>query len=452
MLLDSNSQFLQVITDMEEKLRGQQVFGMSYVRDQSARAIFPVLRMIKNLDDLSNHRYAELFEVLEKIKINIFDELGQKKELPPIALTLPYAEINKEMVDWVGGKSANLGEIHSQLHLPIPEGFAITTSAFALFVSHRDLSEDDQQQENDDRPHQPGNHQPRQPGNPTTHPFRRSAGPLEEAIRSAYNQLAQRINPGGSKERSPKIAMRSSAIGEDSELSFAGQYRSVLNVDSDQLIPTYKEIVASLYTPRAMAYRLNKGIRDEDIAMGVACLEMIDSRASGVIYTHDPLNPLEDTIAITAVWGLGPYAVEGRITPDSYTVAKDRPFALLASAISPKPIQLINDPEGGVKEIPVPSEDQDIPCLSPDQIGALAEYARQLETHYKNAQDIEWALDQKRAIPTPPIPSPPRLLRARGAKNPSPDPGLSSAGGSRRHRLSRGRVRVRSFRSNRMMI
>lgn len=395
MLLDSNSQFLKVITDMEEKLRGQQVFGMSYVRTQSARAIFHVLRMVKNLDDLSNHRYAQLFEVLEKIKINIHDELGQKKELPAVELTLPYSEINKEMVDWVGGKNANLGEIHSRLHLPIPEGFAITTSAFSLFISHQDLSEEINNKKMEIDPNSPETIN--QASQEIQQLILSAQVPalLEEAIHSAYNQLVQRINPGGSKDQSPKIAMRSSAIGEDSELSFAGQYRSVLNVSSDQLITTYKQIVASLYTPRAIAYRLNKGIRDEDIAMGVACLEMIDSLASGVIYTHHPLNLLEDTIAITAVWGLGPYAVEGRITPDAYTVNKNSPLALSASAISHKPVQLVNDPEGGVKENPVPSEYQDIPCLSQDQIRTLAEYAMQLETHNKNSQDIEWALDQK---------------------------------------------------------
>jgi pyruvate,water dikinase len=395
MLLDSNSQFLKVITDMEEKLRGQQVFGMSYVRTQSARAIFHVLRMVKNLDDLSNHRYGPLFQVLEKIKLDINHELGQKKEAPPVELTLPYSDINKEMVDWVGGKNANLGEIHSRLHLPIPEGFAITTSAFALFINHLDLAEEINAKKNEIDPNSP------ETINQASQEIQQLIltapvpDPLVEAIHSAYDQMVERMGRKGLKDLSPKIAMRSSAIGEDSELSFAGQYRSVLNVSPDQFISTYKQIVASLYTPRAIAYRLNKGIRDEDIAMGVACLQMIDSRASGVIYTHHPLNLLEDIISITAVWGLGPYAVEGRITPDSYTISKDGTQTVLSSAISHKPVQLINDPEGGVREIPVPPEDQDIPCLSPDQINRLAEYALQLEVHYKNSQDIEWGVDQE---------------------------------------------------------
>ena len=162
-----------------------------------------------------------------------------------------------------------------------------------------------------------------------------------------------------------RVSLRSSATGEDSELSFAGQYLSVLNVTPDQLISTYKQVVASLYTPPAIAYRLNKGIRDEDIAMSVACLEMIDSVASGVIYTRHPFNFLDDNIMITAVWGLGPYAVEGRITPDSYTVDKKDLNHILSTVVSHKPVHLTNLPEGGLQELPVEPENQDAPCLSP---------------------------------------------------------------------------------------
>ena len=394
MLIDSNTQFLKVITDMEEKLRGRDVFGMSYVRTQSARAIFHVLRMVKNLDDLSNHRYGQLFEVLEQIKQKIQTELGQKKEPPSIEPTLPYSRINKEMVDWVGGKNANLGEIHSQLKLPIPEGFAITTSAFTFFLSHNDLFEEIN---NKKMKIDPTNPETINQASREIQDMILSApipDQLEQAIHLAYDQMVQKMEPAGSNVRSPRVAMRSSAIGEDSDLSFAGQYRSLLNVTPDQLIDAYKQVVASLYTPRAISYRLNKGIRDEDIAMGVACIEMIDSLASGVIYTRHPVNLFEDNITITAVWGLGPYAVEGRITPDAYTVAKDRSFNILVTAISHKAVQLINGPEGGTIEIAVPLEYQDIPCLSPDQISTLSDYALRLEAHYKSPQDIEWALDQ----------------------------------------------------------
>ena len=393
MLLDSNTQFLKIITDMEEKLRGQQVFGMSYVRTQAARAIFHALRMVKNLDDLSNHRYPVLFDALEGINVRIQEELGPKKESAPRALILEYAQINKEMVDWVGGKNANLGEVQSRVGLPIPEGFAITTRACETFLSHNDLFEEINAKKMEIDPNNPETIS--RASEEIRGLIQSSEVPLEleAAIREAYDHLSVRIREKGGSEEFPLVSLRSSAIGEDSDLSFAGQYLSVLNVRPDQLLPTYKQVVASLYTPRAMAYRLNKGIRDEDIAMSVACLQMIDSAASGVIYTHHPFNLLEDHIIITAVWGLGPYAVEGRITPDSYTVDKKDLQHVLITAISHKPVQLVNLPEGGLREIPVEKDDQDSPCLSPEQISALAGYALQLEQHYRNPQDIEWALD-----------------------------------------------------------
>jgi pyruvate,water dikinase len=393
MLLDSNTQFLKVITDMEEKLRGQQVFGMSYVRTQSSRAVFHILRMVKNLDDLSNHRYGLLFEVVERIKGTINSELGPKKELPPAELILTYDRINKEMVDWVGGKNANLGEIKSRLQFPIPHGFAITTTAFDHFLTHNDLADDINNKKMEIDPTDPESINQASQAIQQLILSAQVPASLEEAIQGAYRQMVSEMHQAGAKDPSPKVAMRSSAIGEDSEFSFAGQYLSVLNVSEAELILIYKKIVASLYTPRAISYRLNKGIRDEDIAMSVACLEMVDSVASGVIYTHNPLNPLEEDITITAVWGLGPYAVDGRISPDSYTVSKDGLYTILVTSISHKPVQLVKAAEGGVKELPVSTGNQDIPCLSPEQITALAEYATRLETHYKNPQDIEWALN-----------------------------------------------------------
>ena len=147
---------------------------------------------------------------------------------------------------------------------------------------------------------------------------------LAEAIVAAYARMAAEVG-----EASVRVSMRSSAIGEDSELSFAGQYLTILNVPGDELLPAYKKILASLYTPRAISYRLNKGIRDEDIAMSVVCLQMVDAVASGVMYSHHPFNLRDDNLLISAVWGLGPYAVDGVITPDTYRVAKTEDFPIL---------------------------------------------------------------------------------------------------------------------------
>ncbi|MBA4369826.1 MAG: phosphoenolpyruvate synthase, partial [Desulfobacterium sp.] len=300
MLIDSNAEFLNVLTDIEEKLLGQQVFGMSYVRSRSAKAVFHALRMIKNIDDLSGHCYSPLFDILEKINLKIKEILGRKKDISISEFILPYTAINAEMTDWVGGKNANLGEIHSRIGLPIPSGFAITTRAFEFFLLNSALFDEIS---NEKMGLDPDNPETIKTISDDIKQLILSAdvpAVIEEAILNAYTKLAEENSYGKNPDSSLRISMRSSAVGEDSELSFAGQYLSVLNVPQEDIIWTYKEIVASLYTPSAIAYRLNKGIRDEDIAMSVACLQMVEAVVSGVMYSRNPLNMLEENIIITA--------------------------------------------------------------------------------------------------------------------------------------------------------
>lgn len=393
-LLDSNSELAKIISDLEEKLKGQQIFGMSYLRSQSARAVFHTMRMIEGLNAISNHRYPNLYEIVENLNSSIKAELKKQKQNPVSELVLSYDEITREMVDWVGGKNANLGEVKSRVQLPIPDGFAITTRAFELFLSQNDLVDEINKRR-----------MQIDPGKPETiiaasEDIQRLiiAAPipeeLAEAVLSAYNRMAAQVENKTCLAGNLKVALRSSAIGEDSELSFAGQYLSVLNVSREKLINTYKYIIASLYTPRAISYRLNKGIPDEDAAMSVACLEMIDSRASGVAYSRHPFNLLENHIIINAVWGLGPYAVDGVISPDTYVVEKDETFSIREKRISTKPVKLVTNPDGGLLEISVPETEQAASCLSEAQIRELARYILKLEQHYGHPQDTEWALTE----------------------------------------------------------
>lgn len=394
-LLASNTELLNIITDLEQKLRGLEVFGMSYIRSQATRAVFHTLKMVKSLDDLSGHRYPLLFAKVEEINVAIREELGSRKELPITDYILPYFRITKEMVDWVGGKNANLGELLNRSKVPIPHGFAITTKGYEFFLEYNDLIDEINRVRMDLDPNDP------QAVNDVSQEIQRliiSAqvpAELEAAIRDAYDEMAQTIaEKSGRPGARPHVAIRSSAIGEDSELSYAGQYLSVLNVPPDRIIETYKLVLASLYTPRAIAYRLNKGMRDEDIAMSVACIEMVQSETSGVMYSRHPFNPLENNILINAVWGLGPYAVEGIITPDSYVVSREEPPQLLSTTCSHKAVKLVSNPSGGLRELAVEEDKQDSPCLTKAQIEALARFALQLELHYKYPQDIEWTLDR----------------------------------------------------------
>ncbi|MEW6347842.1 MAG: PEP/pyruvate-binding domain-containing protein [Thermodesulfobacteriota bacterium] len=394
-LLASNTELLHIITAFEEKLRGQEVFGMSYVRSQASRAVFHTLRMVKSLDDLSGHRYPLLFERLEEINEAIRLEAGKSKELDVVELVLPYSKITREMVDWVGGKNANLGELANRVGLPVPEGFAITTRAYEFFLEHNRLVDEINKCRmhlDADDPHSVNVVSAQIQQLVLSSPV---PSELEDAILAAYGAMSSMISKrsGASETEFPRVALRSSAIGEDSDLSYAGQYLSVLNVTQDRIVETYKEVIASLYTPRAISYRLHKGMRDEDIAMSVACIEMVESVASGVAFSRHPMRLVEDLMLINAVWGLGPYAVDGIITPDSYVVHKDVRLTVMEASASHKPVQLVTQPEGGLVEIPVPEEQRDSLCLSEAQVATLADYVLRLETHYQYPQDVEWAVD-----------------------------------------------------------
>ncbi|MDA8140442.1 MAG: PEP-utilizing enzyme [Desulfobacteraceae bacterium] len=386
-LLAANTGLLDIIAELEEALQGRRVFGLAYVRTQAHRAVHHTLRMIHGLNYIGGRKYLSLMVVLDQIDKQIKALIEQPQSARAGALVLAYDGINKEMLDWVGGKSANLGEVHTALQIPIPEGFAITTLAFERFMANGDLVERVTNKLN---------------GIDPTHPEKVAevgaairelimAAEVPAELQAALAQAASQLSSQCPQGVPLRLAMRSSAIGEDSELTFAGQYQSLLNVTEDQVIDAYRRIVASLYTDRALMYRLTKGIPEEHMAMGVACLQMVPSVASGVMYSRDPADPAKPDIIINAVWGLGPYAVDGIVAPDLYIVDRDS-HRILTHHITTKAVQLIMGPAGGVTEAPVAPERQAGACLTRDQIMQLADWAVRLEQHYGTPQDIEWAL------------------------------------------------------------
>ena len=397
-LLESNSELLNIIADIDEKLQGHTIFGMSYVRSQTTRAVFHTQRMVSSLGHLNRSDNRDLVEALERIKAQIKEIVEHRREVAQPRFTIPYQEIDKEMVDWVGGKNANLGEICSRVKLPVPQGFAITTMAQDVLFQANDLHQEirkiKMEVELEDL----------ETVTLASEAIRKlitdSPVPAEvqEAVLKAFDDMTEFLSvpeDGGPA----RVAMRSSAIGEDSELSFAGQYLSILNVTRDNLMECFKSILASLYTPQAMIYRLTKGIMDEDCTMSVACLQMVESLASGVMYTRHPFNLLEDRIIINAVWGLGPYAVDGTVTPDTYVLEKRPEPAILERNISRKEVQLLPLHDGsGVRQEKVPAELRETPCLGDDQIMALARHGLSLEHHYQIPQDVEWALDSRNRL------------------------------------------------------
>ena len=384
-LLVANSELLTTLSDIDEKLKGDAVFGSTYLKNQVNKTLKHAFQLVKCLNVMSGGKFQELFSVLDRINNEIKEIIEEQKVDQAPCAVMAYSEITLKDADWVGGKSANLGEIVNQLGMSVPRGFAITTKAFHDFFDFNNLKEEIIKQKNliyvneyeqlsglSAETHQLINAKP-------------LPGPLEQEIHEACEKL------WGDNQK-VLVAMRSSAVGEDGEISYAGQYLTLLGLTRAEICNAYKNIISSLFSARSISYRSSKGVYEEDLAMAVACLEMVDSRASGVLYTRHPYDIIDQHILINAVWGLGPYAVDGVVTPDTYSVSKDQ-LVILEKTISEKHVQLVLKKDGGVEEIPVPPAKKKQPCLTDEQIRELADYGAALEKHYKCPQDVEWALN-----------------------------------------------------------
>ena len=387
-LLADNKSILETMADMEDKLSGDYMLDMHYVDTKCNILVEKVQSIIENLNTLSNEKYLGLYDAFEKINSVIEDTLIKNIEIPITDFTIPFEDVTKDMVRSVGGKNANLGEINNRLNLPVPKGFCISAHAFKRFMDYNELvdkinvsSVDTNSMEDLTRVSKAAQNLVLNASVPPD---------LEKSISDAAAELERKA---GHKAGGFYTSVRSSAIHEDAQFTFAGQYKTALNVAPKDVVSAYVEIIASLFTSRAIFYCKSKGFHVEDMVMAVGVVEMIDAKASGVVYSRDPMDEDKRGIIINGVWGLGKYAVDGIVKPHSYVVSRDISAPILEKKQPVQPFMLICGLEGGAIDVRVPDYIKRMPCLSDEQATTLAEYAMVLEKHYGKPQDIEWALD-----------------------------------------------------------
>jgi len=385
LLLSANNKALEIMSDLEEALRTARSFGMSFVRANCTAVSVNVYRMIKNLDDLAPGKYGTLYERFNDIEGRINQILSQKRISRGQEMVIPLAEVNREMADQVGSKMANLGEIKNHINVAVPEGFVVTSFAYEKFMEHNDLqSEIDRllqslSMERMDELY----------GLSTRIQQFIIQAEVPEDLQGAIEAACEEIARGPSG----RVSLRSSALGEDeSRTSFAGQYRSELNISSENIFDVYKEIVASKYSLPALTYRLSRGIRDEDIAMCVGCMTMVEASAGGVIYSRNPMNFRDDTVFIHAAYGLPKSVVDGSVDADLFIVSRNAPMKIVEEKIGKKDRIFLCDPEEGVCRLEATPQESIVPSISEDQVFALAVMAVELDDYYGSPQDIEWAI------------------------------------------------------------
>src|SRR4030066_2390627 len=386
-LLTQNNSVLERMADMEAKLSGEFLIDWAYVDDSITAIVEGVRNIVTQLNEISGEKYHILYNRFNMICSKIEKFLTRGSEIPVSSYTIAFDEITKEMIDRLGGKNANLGEVRNRLRLPAPDGFAISAFAFKKFMEHNHLIEkinktlSELQVDNLEVLNSKSRELQEQ--------IIKVEIPqdIEREIQDAYAKLCDRYG------KKVMVSVRSSALQEDGTFSFAGQYSTFLNVPADLILQKYKEIIASLFTPRAIFYYKTKGLHEYEVVMSVGVLAMVDARAAGVMYTRDPNNPEDDTIIISAARGLGKSVVDGVVTPETYTVAKNN-LETIKKSMPEQKSMFVCKPEGELQEVSLSEEMQETPSLGCEQIKTLSEYAIAIENHYKAPQDIEWAIDK----------------------------------------------------------
>ncbi|HLY76589.1 MAG TPA: phosphoenolpyruvate synthase, partial [Thermoplasmata archaeon] len=207
-------------------------------------------------------------------------------------------------------------------------------------------------------------------------------------------------------------AVRSSATTEDlADASFAGLQDTYLNVrGTDAVLRDIRRCWGSLFTPRVLVYRARKGFDHVVLRLAVLVMKMVNSSASGILFTRDP-NTGENHMIVEAGWGLGELIVGGEVTPDHYVV-DGATLKVVHKQLSEQSVRLVRNPDGGSQREPVPEADRSRQKLSDDGLHRLVSLARLIESHYRRPMDIEWCLDGStlyivQARPLTALPPPP---------------------------------------------
>ena len=313
-----------------------------------------------------------------------------------------FEELGMEDVPLVGGKNASLGEMIQELGakgVDVPGGFAVTAHAYQRVLSEGGIEEGLWEILSDLDTHDMANLAER--GEKVRERIEMTPLPadLEQQIREAYRKLAERLGV-----ENPDVAVRSSATAEDlPDASFAGQQETYLNVrGEEELLQRVKMCNASLFTNRAISYRVDRGFNHFDVYLSVGVQEMVrsDLSTSGVIFSIDTESGFEDVVYITGSYGLGEFVVQGTVNPDQFYVFKPAlkkgKKAIIEKHLGIKDVKLVYAEGDGAEltvQADVPLDDRDKFVLNDDEILKLAEWAVIIEEHYGRPMDIEWAKD-----------------------------------------------------------
>lgn len=294
-----------------------------------------------------------------------------------------FKELTNKDTATAGGKGASLGEM-TKAKIPVPPGFVVLALAFDKFIEETNLNvEIDALWDRLETTN--------------TEEIERNSAMIQDLIinKEFPKDLSKQILKDFDKLKTKYVAVRSSATAEDSKLdAWAGQLDSYLYVDRKGLLKAVQKCWASLFTPRAIFYRLERKLQKNHISVAVVVQKMAHSDVSGVCFTVHPVTRDKDQMIIEACWGLGEALVQGIITPDSYVVEKST-LNIVDTNIGNQEKMVVKAKQE-TEEKPVPVKLREVQKLSVAKIKELAKICINIEKHYGDPRDIEWALEGKK--------------------------------------------------------
>lgn len=325
-------------------------------------------------------------------------------ELLPTVRAFTPARVDSEMTDFivwydrydaeqhrglVGGKNASLGEM-MMAELPVPPGFAVSTTAYGMIWADESLVADvnDLLRSIDHDDHVANRRVSAQIR------ARLESAPIPTEVAADLTEAYAALSAHCGVVDAP-VAVRSSATAEDlPNASFAGQQDTFLWMRGiDEVLDAVRRCWSSLFTDRAIAYRHSMGYLHQSIAMSVGVQKMVDPIAAGVAFTLNPTNGDRSQVAIDASWGLGEGVVSGEVTPDNFLVDKVL-REVVKRDVSDKALEYRLNEDGVVEKLEVPEDRRSTPSVTDEDLIAIAMLARRAEKHYGTPQDVEWALDR----------------------------------------------------------
>jgi len=374
-LLGHDKKSLELITDLDEILHGGLQVDWAWVESLVRALRWSVGSLIRALLAMHPGAYEDLEDRFHRLQCSIMDAAALPRAdcRPPYTLTLGEAA---EAPELAGGKAHTLSRMLRETGFPGPRGFVVTTRAFYRFVQHNDLR------------HRLDELLARVRLTDWERLLELS-GEMAAMIREGElppevrEEISGRLSDYGSQGVPGPWALCSSALGENGEASFAGQYASVLGVDPEEVFPAYQGVLASKYSPRAVAYRLGNGLADQETPMAVLIQEMIDPAVSGVVYTREPesLRTAASCVAIYAVPGPGQHLVDGSTRSEVHYFTREETPRWLETVTKPP------DPRTRAGEGRV--------FLVPEAALRLAKWGLVLEKTAGSPQEVEWCQDKQ---------------------------------------------------------